>query len=65
MDNDNLKNIKLNEPIEPEIELDGGYAYCVRCFCELDKWQSPCPRCKQIQDWSWLEVLREENKNED
>lgn len=56
-----LTKILLLHPIEPEIELDGGYAYCVRCRCELDKEQSPCPRCHQVQDWTWLEDFRKEN----
>ena len=31
-----LSNISKNTPIKPEIELDGGYAYCVRCTNEID-----------------------------
>lgn len=49
-----LRNVSKDKPIEPEIELDGGYAYCVRCFYELDSEQEVCPKCGQKQDWSWL-----------
>lgn len=47
---DDLKNIPLSQPIEPEIELDGGYAYCVRCEKELDPHNNICPYCHQFQD---------------
>ena len=49
-----LSNIPLNQPIEPEIELDGGYAYCVRCKKEWDPHNNICPYCHQAQDWSWF-----------
>ena len=52
--NDDLKSIPLSQPIEPEIELDGGYAYCVRYEKELDPHNNICPYCHQMQDWSWL-----------
>ena len=52
--NMDLTNISKDTPIEPEIELDGGYAYCVRCTNELDPHNNICPYCHQFQDWSWL-----------
>ena len=49
-----FENISTTTPLEPEIELDGGYAYCQRCCTELDRWQHKCRRCGQLQDWTWL-----------
>ena len=49
-----LSNISKDTPIEPEIELDGGYAYCIRCWHEITPKDSICPKCKQAQDWSWF-----------
>lgn len=50
-----LKNISLNIPIKPIIELDGGYyAECRRCFKEIDPHNNICPYCHQLQDWSWM-----------
>ena len=49
-----LSNISKSTPIKPEIELDGGYAYCVRCTNEIDPHNNICPYCCQLQDWSWL-----------
>lgn len=49
-----LSNISKDTPIEPEIELDGGYTYCIRCTNEIDPHTNICPYCKQVQDWSWL-----------
>lgn len=54
MCDDKLENIKLIKPLEPEIELDGGYVYCQRCYTELDRWQYKCRHCGQLQDWTWL-----------
>ena len=49
-----LENISKSTPIVPEIELDGGYAYCHRCFCEIEPSDNTCPKCGQAQDWSWF-----------
>lgn len=49
-----INNISKDEPVEPEIELDGGYAYCVSCFTELEPRHDRCPKCGQKQDWSWF-----------
>lgn len=49
-----LTNISKLTPIEPEIELDGGYAYCCRCFCEIEPSDNICPKYEQSQDWSWF-----------
>ncbi len=40
--------------ISPEIELDGGYAYCINCYTELTPEQNVCPNCGQLQDWGWF-----------
>lgn len=56
-----LTNIPLTQPISPEVELDGGYCYCVRCITEITPKNNICPRCNQLQDWSWFGG---ENKNE-
>ena len=50
----NLENISKSTPIEPGIELDGGYAYCSRCYCEIEPSHNICPKCNQVQDWSWF-----------
>lgn len=47
-------NISSNIPVEPYIELDGGYARCAKCWNEIAPNDSVCPHCKQAQDWSWL-----------
>ena len=49
-----LSNISKDTPIEPEIELDGGYTYCIRCTNEIDPHNKICPYCHQTQDWSWF-----------
>ena len=46
-----IKYIKINTS-RTEIELDGGYAYCCRCFCEIEPSDNICPKCGQSQDWS-------------
>ncbi len=51
----NLKNISKLTPIEPGIECDGWYTYCVRCLEEIEPLTNVCPNCGQTQDWSWLE----------
>ena len=53
-----LSQIKKSYPIEPEIELDGGYSYCARCKNELNEKELICPKCHQVQDWSWLEKYK-------
>ena len=50
----NLVNISKSTPIEPEINADGWYAQCVRCWHEITPKDSICPKCKQTQDWSWF-----------
>lgn len=50
----NLKNVSKSTPIKPEIECDGWYTYCSRCFTEIEPCTAICPKCKQIQDWSWF-----------
>ena len=50
----NLENISKSTPIEPEINADGWYAQCVRCWHEITPTDKICPKCKQAQDWSWF-----------
>ena len=57
-----LTNIPLTEPVEQIIEVDGGFACCMRCRNEITPKDSICPRCKQVQDWSWFgKYKKEEN----
>lgn len=43
---------------EPYIELDGGYACCPICREEVYPTAKivPCSKCKQLIDFSWLEI---------
>ena len=50
----NLVNISKSTPIEPEINADGWYAQCVRCWHEIIPTDNICTKCKQVQDWSWF-----------
>ena len=50
----NLENISKSTPIEPEINADGWYAQCVRCWHEITPTDKICPKCNQAQDWSWF-----------
>lgn len=49
-----LNNISKGQPLEPTIELDGGYAVCSSCGEELKPHTDICSNCGQKQDWSWL-----------
>ena len=60
MEIEGLQNIPLTQPIEPMVEADGWYAYCVRCENELDPHNGICPYCHQLQDWSWLGKYKKE-----
>ena len=62
--NMNLANISKSTPIEPEINPDGWYAQCVRCWHEITPTDNICPKCNQAQDWSWFgknKKIREES----
>ena len=53
----------INKFIEPEIELDGGYAYCPICHqpdLEPSNVITKCPSCSQLIDWSWMNKFRDE-----
>ena len=50
----NLTNISKSTPILPYIHEDGWYAQCRRCWTELKPKEKNCPKCGQMQDWSWL-----------
>lgn len=56
-----LSNISKLTPIEPGIELDGGYAYCSRCYQEIKPTDNRCPKCNQVQDWSWFGKYKNAN----
>ncbi len=49
-----IKNISIDFPLVPYIELDGGYAMCFRCGNEVTPMQNKCSKCHQLQDWSWF-----------
>ena len=49
-----LENVSISTPIEPEINADGWYAQCVRCYHEITPKDNICPKCNQTQDLSWL-----------
>lgn len=46
--------IQHQTPIEPNIHIDGGYATCAICYCEVTPHDDICPRCGQLQDWNWF-----------
>jgi hypothetical protein len=51
----------INEPIQPEIELDGGYAYCPICYHrDLKPGEHNCVNCGQLIDWSWMKKYGEQ-----
>lgn len=52
-----IGNISLSTPLEPEINGDGWYAQCSRCWTEINPTDLVCPNCRQLQDWSWLNIL--------
>ena len=48
---------KQDKPIQPEIEVDGWYAYCPICkHSDLEPTHiiTECPTCGQLIDWSWM-----------
>jgi rubrerythrin len=48
--------MELNIPLEVGINCDGYYPYCKNCgYFDLEHEQERCPKCGQLQDWSWLE----------
>lgn len=53
-----------NKPIEPYIEIDGGYACCPNDYTEIFPYQN-CPKCGQSIDWEWFKKgdNNEENKS--
>lgn len=53
-------NIQLTKPIQPYVECDGWYCQCHRCWTEITPRDSVCPKCQQVQDWSWLRNKKEE-----
>lgn len=55
-------NVSKSEPIEPYIELDGGYSCCYRCMEEISPVDTTYPYCHQKQDWSWLNKNKGETK---
>ena len=53
-----LSNISKSTPIDPEINADGCYAQCVRCWNEVEPKDNICPKCRQAQDWSWFGKIK-------
>jgi len=50
-----MKERNLDIPLEAGINCDGYYPYCKNCgYFDLEHEQERCPRCGQLQDWSWL-----------
>ncbi len=47
-------NVSKNVPIQPEINADGWYCQCKRCWNEVEPSEDICPSCGQVQDWSWF-----------
>lgn len=60
-----FSNILKSTPIEPEINADGWYAQCKRCWTEICPDDKVCPKCGQAQDWSWFGNANTENKGDD
>ena len=59
MDQDKLGKLI---PIEPEIELDGGYAYCPKCYqpdLEPITIITICPKCGQLIRWDWMDKFKD------
>lgn len=50
-----MNNIDKSIPVEPQIEVDGWYAYCPICLCIdlIPEKDVSCPMCNQILDWNW------------
>ena len=55
-------NISKETPIHPYIECDGWFAVCHRCWAEIEPTDEICPKCNQIQDWSWFWKNKKEDK---
>ncbi|MEE0294561.1 MAG: hypothetical protein UDT09_08950 [Eubacterium sp.] len=54
MNKNELSITPTSTPLEPYIEIDGGYAMCERCRAEITPKDAICPNCGQLIDWSWL-----------
>ncbi|MCJ7965672.1 hypothetical protein MT487_01120 [Lachnospiraceae bacterium NSJ-171] len=52
--NKNELSTTTSTPLEPYIEIDGGYAMCERCRAEITSKDAICPNCGQLIYWSWL-----------
>lgn len=55
--------IDKDVPIQPEIEIDGMYAYCPICeYFDLHPTDviTTCPSCNQLIDWSWMRKFKEQ-----
>lgn len=57
----NKKILSKDQPLIPYLEIDGGYARCTNCWNEVTPKDNICPKCNQIQDWSWF---KKETKND-
>lgn len=52
-----ISNVSISTPLEPVINEDGWYAQCNRCWTEINPTDETCPNCKQLQDWTWLNII--------
>ena len=50
----------IDIPLRVEINCDGYYPYCGNCgYFDLKHKEERCPKCGQLQDWSWLDNKKE------
>lgn len=61
----NMKNISKSTPIVPEVNADGWYCQCLRCWTEVEPKDAICPKCGQVQDWSWFRKTNKTQKEKD
>jgi len=62
MKNDSLE-IALTEPIMPNVNPDGYWLQCQRCWKEVYPKQEVCHNCNQAIDWSWLGKYKKIREN--
>lgn len=60
-----IKDISKTAPIEPEINADGWYCQCLRCWTDVEPRDVVCPKCGQAQDWSWFGKTIKKSKEKD
>lgn len=50
-----ILQISKSQPVVPEVNPDGWYCQCIRCFTEVEPTDAVCPTCNQVLEWSWLD----------